>query len=94
MKTYLFMALFGWSLCTLRAHAQWVVSDPMNFAGNIANTVKEIATAGKTVKNTLSGFKEIEKLYNDTKKYYDDLKKVHNLIVDAYKVKEWVLMVD
>ena len=93
MKTYLFMALFGWSLCTLRAHAQWVVSDPMNFAGNIANTVKEIATAGKTVKKTLSGFKEIEKLYNETKKYYDALKKVNNLIVDAYKVKEWVLMV-
>lgn len=87
------MALFGWSLFTLRAHAQWVVSDPMNFAGNIANTVKEIATAGKTVKNTLSGFKEIEKLYNDTKKYYDALKKVNNLIGDAYKVKECVLMV-
>ena len=93
MKKYLFMALFGWSLFTLRAHAQWVVSDPMNFAGNIANTVKEIATAGKTVKNTLSGFKEIEKLYNDTKKYYDALKKVNNLIGDAYKVKECVLMV-
>jgi len=93
MKKYLFMALFGWSLFTLRAHAQWVVSDPMNFAGNIANTVKEIATAGKTVKNTLAGFKEIEKLYNDTKKYYDALKKVNNLIGDAYKVKECVLMV-
>ena len=93
MKKYLFMALFGWSLFTLRAHAQWVVSDPMNFAGNIANTVKEIATAGKTVKNTLAGFKEIEKLYNDTKKYYEALKKVNNLIGDAYKVKECVLMV-
>ena len=69
MKKYLFMALFGWSLFTLRAHAQWVVSDPMNFAGNIANTVKEIATAGKA------------------------LKKVNNLIGDAYKVKECVLMV-
>lgn len=61
------MALLGGSLFTQQAHAQWVVSDPTNFAGNIANTVKEIATAGKTVKNTLAGFKEIEKLYNDTK---------------------------
>ena len=34
----------------------------------------------KTVKNTLDGFKEVEKLYNDTKKYYDALKKVNNLI--------------
>ena len=76
-----------------KAHAQWVVSDPTNFAGNIANTVKEIATASKTVKNTLDGFKEVEKLYNDTKKYYDALKKVNNLIGDAYKVKECILMV-
>nr|MDO4708003.1 DUF4141 domain-containing protein [Porphyromonadaceae bacterium] len=93
MKKYLFTALLGLSLFTTQAHAQWVVTDPTNFAGNIANTVKEIATAGKTVKNTLDGFKEVEKLYNDTKKYYDALKKVNNLIGDAYKVKECILMV-
>ncbi|KGL47550.1 MULTISPECIES: DUF4141 domain-containing protein [Bacteroidales] len=93
MKKYILMALLGLSLFTTQAHAQWVVSDPMNFAGNIANTVKEIATASKTVKNTLNGFKEVEKLYNDTKKYYDALKKVNNLIGDAYKVKETILMV-
>ena len=93
MKKYIFMALLGLSLSVPKAHAQWVVSDPTNFAGNIANTVKEIATASKTVKNTLDGFKEVEKLYNDTKKYYDALKKVHNLIGDAYKVKECILMV-
>lgn len=93
MKKYILMALLGLSLFISKAHAQWVVSDPMNFAGNIANTVKEIATASKTVKNTLSGFKEVEKLYNDTKKYYDALKKVNNLIGDAYKVKECILMV-
>ena len=93
MKKFLFMALLGLSLSIPKAHAQWVVSDPTNFAGNIANTVKEIATASKTVKNTLDGFKEVEKLYNDTKKYYDALKKVNNLIGDAYKVKECILMV-
>ena len=93
MKKYILMALLGLSLSIPKAHAQWVVSDPTNFAGNIANTVKEIATASKTVKNTLDGFKEVEKLYNDTKKYYDALKKVNNLIGDAYKVKECILMV-
>ncbi len=41
----------------------------------------------------MDGFKEVEKLYNDTKKYYDALKKVNNLIGDAYKVKECILMV-
>ena len=93
MKKYIFMALLGLSLSVPKAHAQWVVTDPGNFAGNIVNSVKEIATASKTVKNTLDGFKEVEKLYNDTKKYYDALKKVSNLIGDAYKVKECILMV-
>lgn len=93
MKKFLFMALLGLSLSIPKAHAQWVVTDPGNFAGNIANSVKEIATASKTVKNTLDGFKEVEKLYNDTKKYYDDLRKIKNLIGDAYKVKECILMV-
>ena len=77
MKKYLLMALFAMSLFIPQAHAQWVVTDPGNFAGNIANSIKEIATASKTVKNTLSGFKEVEKLYNDTKKYYDALKQVN-----------------
>ena len=93
MKKYIFMALLGLSLSVPKAHAQWVVTDPGNFAGNIVNSVKEIATASKTVKNTLDGFKEVEKLYNDTKKYYDAPKKVNNLIGDAYKVKECILMV-
>ena len=84
MKKYMFSVLLLSMLFCGKAHAQWVVTDPTNFAGNIANTVKEIATAGKTVKNTLSGFKEVEKLYNDTKKYYDALRKVNNLIGDTH----------
>lgn len=74
-------------------HAQLVVSDPTNFAGNIANTVKEIATASKTVKNTLNSFKEIEKVYNQGKKYYDALRQVKTVVADAYKVKQTILMV-
>ena len=93
MKKYIFMALLGLSLSVPKAHAQWVVTDPGNFAGNIVNSVKEIATASKTVKNTLDGLRKWRNLYNDTKKYYDALKKVNNLIGDAYKVKECILMV-
>lgn len=93
MKKFIFMALFGLSLFSPKAQAQWVVTDPGNFAGNIANTIKEITTASKTVKNTLSSFKEVEKLYNESKQYYDALRKVNNLIGDAYKVKECILMV-
>lgn len=47
---------------------------PTNFAGNIANSIKEITTS-KTVKNTLDNFKEVKKLYNENKKYYDALKR-------------------
>ena len=92
-KILLSLSLGAVLLCSAPAHAQWVVADPTNFAGNIANTIKEITTATKTVKNTLQSFKEVEKLYNESKKYYDALKKVNNLLGDAYKVKECILMV-
>ncbi len=93
MKTKLSLILMAFVLFFSTANAQFVVTDPGNFAGNIANSIKEITTATKTVKNTLDSFKEVEKLYNDTKKYYDALKKVNNLIGDAYKVKETLVMV-
>ena len=49
MKKQVFMLLTALTLfCGGQAHAQWVVTDPGNFAGNIANSVKEIATASKT----------------------------------------------
>lgn len=93
MKQKLLILMCAVAFLGIRADAQWVVTDPTNFAGNIANTIKEITTASKTVKNTLDNFKEVEKLYNESKQYYDDLKKVNNLIGDAYKVKETILMV-
>lgn len=93
MKQKLLTLMCALAFLGIRAEAQWVVTDPTNFAGNIANTIKEITTASKTVKNTLDNFKEVEKLYNESKQYYDALKKVNNLIGDAYKVKETILMV-
>lgn len=94
MKKKIFIAAIGLILfCTQRTNAQFIVNDPMNMATSISNTVKEIVQTSKTVKNTLDGFKEVEKLYGDTKKYYDALKTVNNLIGDAYKVKETLVMV-
>lgn len=75
------------------AHAQWVVTDPTNLAQSIINTTKEIVQTSKTVKNTLDNFKEVEKLYNESKKYYDALKKVNDLVRDAQRVKETILMI-
>ena len=94
MKTKILILSIGLALLfTTKANAQFIVNDPINVATSIANTVKEIVQTSKTVKNTLDGFKEVEKLYGDTKKYYDALKKVNDLIGDAYKVKETLVMV-
>lgn len=93
MKSRLIIIALTLLLSGHEIYAQWVVTDPTNFAGNIANTVKEIATASKTVNNTLNNFREVEKIYRQGKEYYDALQKVKTLVSDAYKVKETILMV-
>lgn len=93
MKSRLIIMALTLLLSEHEVYAQWVVTDPTNFAGNIANTVKEIATASKTVNNTLNNFREVEKIYRQGKEYYDALQKVKTLVSDAYKVKETILMV-
>ena len=93
MKSRLIIMALTLSLSGHEIYAQWVVTDPTNFAGNIANTGKEIATASKTVNNTLNNFREVEKIYRQGKEYYDALQKVKTLVSDAYKVKETILMV-
>lgn len=93
MKSRLIIMALNLLLSGHEVYAQWVVTDPTNFAGNIANTVKEIATASKTVNNTLNNFREVEKIYRQGKEYYDALQKVKTLVSDAYKVKETILMV-
>lgn len=93
MKSKLIIMALTLLLSGHEVYAQWVVTDPTNFAGNIANTVKEIATASKTVNNTLNNFREVEKIYRQGKEYYDALQKVKTLVSDAYKVKETILMV-
>ena len=93
MKSRLIIMALTLLLSGHEVYAQLVVTDPTNFAGNIANTVKEIATASKTVNNTLNNFREVEKIYRQGKEYYDALQKVKTLVSDAYKVKETILMV-
>lgn len=93
MKSRLIIMVLTLLLSGHEVYAQWVVTDPTNFAGNIANTVKEIATASKTVNNTLNNFREVEKIYRQGKEYYDALQKVKTLVSDVYKVKETILMV-
>lgn len=84
------------SLCLLlagRANAQWVVSDPGNLAQGIINATKNIVHTSKTASNMVSNFQETVKIYEQGKKYYDALKSVSNLVKDARKVQQTILMV-
>ena len=83
-------------LCLLfmgKANAQWVVSDPGNLAQGIINATKNIIHTSKTATHMVHNFKETVKIYEQGKKYYDALKSVHNLVKDARKVQQTILMV-
>lgn len=80
-------------LAASTANAQWVVSDPGNLAQGIINTVKQIAQTSTTAKNTLDGFKETTKIFEQGKRYYDALKDVHDVIKGGVKVKKSIEMV-
>lgn len=73
--------------------AQWVVTDPTNLASGILNSANEIVQTSSTVSNVVKNFKEVEKVYNQGKEYYDKLKAVSNLVKDARKVQQTVLLV-
>lgn len=76
-----------------KANAQWVVSDPGNLAQGIINASKNIIHTSKTASNMVANFQETVKIYQQGKKYYDALKSVHNLVKDARKVQQTILMV-
>ena len=75
------------------ARAQWVVSDPGNLAQGIINASKNIIHTSKTAANMVSNFQETVKIYEQGKKYYDALKSVNNLVKDAIKVKNTILLI-
>ncbi|MGJ1335274.1 DUF4141 domain-containing protein [Sphingobacterium siyangense] len=75
------------------AKAQWVVVDPSNLASGIINSANEIVQTSSTVSNVIKNFKEVEKVYKQGKEYYDKLQAVNNLVKDARKVQQTVLLV-
>ena len=81
-------------LCFIgNASAQWVVSDPGNLAQGIINTTKQIVQTSTTAKNTLDGFMEAQKIFQQGKKYYDALKAVHDVVKGGIKVKKSIELV-
>ena len=92
MRTRITMIICLCLLFAGRASAQWVVSDPGNLAQGIINASKNIIHTSKTATNMVSNFQETVKIYQQGKKYYDALKSVNNLVKDARKVQQTILM--
>jgi hypothetical protein len=78
---------------TPSAKGQFVVTDPANLASGILNSANEIIQTSSTVSNVIKNFKEVEKVYKQGKEYYDKLQAVNNLVKDARKVQQTVLLV-
>lgn len=76
-----------------RAIAQWAVIDPSNIAQSIVNTSKNVVHTSTTAQNMVKNFQETVKIYEQGKKYYDALKSVNNLVKDAVKVRNTILMI-
>lgn len=80
-------------LCVGKANAQWVTFDPTNLVQSIVNTTKNVIETAKTASNMVGNFQETVKIYEQGKKYYDALRKVSNLVKDARKVQQTILMI-
>jgi hypothetical protein len=94
MKKILFMVSVAIMLASApSAKAQFVVTDPANLASGILNSANEIIQTSSTVSNVVKNFKEVEKVYKQGKEYYDKLQAINNLVKDARKVQQTVLLV-
>lgn len=93
MKRAFYLVCAAVFMAAAPARAQWVVTDPGNLAQSIINTADQIIEASATASNTLDSFKEVKKVYEQGKEYYDALKAVNNLVRDARKVQQTVLLV-
>ena len=74
------------------AHAQWTVIDPSNIAQSIVNNSKSLVQESQTATHMVKNFQETVKIYQQAKKYYDALQSVNNLVRDARKVQQTILM--
>lgn len=93
MKTKLILCVCLYLMLSGSLSAQWVVTDPSNLAQGIINTTKQIVQTSSTASNMIKNFQETVKIYEQGKKYYDALKTVNNLVKDARKVQQTILMI-
>ena len=88
LTVFAFALLFGVG----KANAQWTVIDPSNIAQSIVNNSKSLVQETSTAQNMIKNFQETVKIYQQAKKYYDALQSVNNLVRDARKVQQTILM--
>ncbi|MDR0413528.1 MAG: DUF4141 domain-containing protein [Dysgonamonadaceae bacterium] len=83
------------ALVSITSHvkAQFIVADPAHIATSIVNSINQIVETSTTASNMINNFKEVQKVYNQGKEYYDKLKAVHDLVKDAKKVRDAILIV-
>ena len=93
MKRIMAVCLAGLLCPTMAVKAQWVTFDPSNLAQSIVNTTRNVVQTTTTAENMVKNFQETVKIYEQGKRYYDALKAVNNLVKDARKVSEIILMV-
>lgn len=94
MRRILFVLCISIVCFCPQAKAQWVVTDPGNLAqGYHQFLLNRLYRLRLPRRNTLDGFKETAKVFEQGKKYYDALKSVHNLVKDTRKVQQTVLLV-
>lgn len=86
---YLFSAL----LLSGAARAQIPVTDAASISQSIVNSITELVQTSTTAENMIGNFKETMKIYRQGKEYYDRLRSVTNLVRDARKVQQSVLLV-
>ena len=92
IKTRLTLCAVALLLGVGRANAQWTVIDPSNIAQSIVNSSKSLVQESTTATNMVKNFQETVKIYQQAKKYYDALQQVNNLVRDARKVQQTILM--
>jgi hypothetical protein len=93
MKTKIYVTVIILMTSVLSTKAQWVTFDPTNLIQGVVNTTKQIVETSTTATNMINNFKQTVKLYEQGKQYYDALKSVNNLVKDAKKVQQTILLV-
>lgn len=93
MKKRILIMMLALTVMASQVKAQFITIDPAHIATSIINTASEIIQTSSTVSNVITNWKEVKKVYDQSKEYYDKLKAVNDLVKDAKKVRDAILIV-